>query len=104
MKQWPRERRKWPRYPHIIDIDIRAVPPLESKNHRGGAVHGHTQNVSSAGVCLVTDFPLEDTSLLRCNIAVPYTQVAFPTLMQVRWSRENSASLGTYISGLQFLF
>ena len=55
-------------------------------------------------MCLVTDFPLEDASLLRCNIALPYTQVAFPTLMQVRWTRESSASLGSYISGLQFLF
>jgi PilZ domain len=102
--QWLRERRRVPRYPHIVDIDIRVLPPLGARNYRCATFHGHTENVSSAGVCLLTDFPLENASLLRCNVALPYTQVGFPTLMQVRWTRESRVTLGTYTSGLQFVF
>ncbi len=104
MKQWFRERRRVLRHHHIVDVDIRVVPSLESRNYRRATFHGHTENVSSEGVCLLTDLPLEDASLLRCNVALPNTQVVFPTLMQVRWTRESRVTLGTYTSGLQFLF
>jgi hypothetical protein len=53
---------------------------------------------------VLTDVALENGHLLRCNISLPGCEVGFPTLMQVRWTRESSVYFGRYISGLQFLF
>jgi len=88
-----------------VDIELRAVPQLGARNRRAPpTVHGQTQNVSNSGVCLITDWPLEEASLVRCDVALPYMHLVVPTLMQVRWTRESGVDQRSYTSGLQFLF
>ena len=79
------------------------MPTLESGQHRKPPVHGRVRNVSNAGICLVTEQPLEDSSLLRCGVPLPGAPVAVPTLMQVRWTRQSGGRHDGYISGLQFI-
>ena len=87
-----------------MEMEIRVVPALGSRNRRSPVLRGHTQNVSDTGVCLLTDRLLQDGAFLRCGISLPYTHVVIPSLMQVRWARESGETQGRYMSGLQFLF
>jgi hypothetical protein len=103
MKLVHRERRLRPRYAHTLDIELSVVPTLESRHRRSPPVHGRVRNVSSTGICLVTEQPLERSSLLRCAVSLPGAPVAVPTLMQVRWTRQTGVMLDPYISGLQFI-
>lgn len=101
MTQHLREKRQGPRYPHIVDVSISALPPLGSRSRRIPTFHGRTRDISANGLCLVTDWPIDAGTLMRCNITLPFTRVAVPTLMQVRWSCETK---GNCIAGMQFLF
>ena len=104
MKSLPPERRRYPRYAHTLDIELTVVPTeLESRQRRAPPVLGRVRNVSNEGICLVTEQPLEDSSLLRCGVSLPGAPVAVPTLMQVRWTRRSGAKRDGYISGLQFI-
>jgi PilZ domain len=98
-----RERRRCPRYADILEIELTVVPTLESKQRRTQTLHGRIRNVSNTGICLVTEQPLEGVSLLRCGVPLPGAPVAVPTLMQVRWTRQNGAKSASYMSGLQFI-
>jgi len=98
-----RDRRRCPRYADNLDIELNVVPELESKRRSMPVVRGRVRNVSSTGICLVTEQPLERSSLLRCAVPLPGAPVKVPTLMQVRWTRQTGASLDPYISGLQFI-
>ena len=97
------ERRRCPRYADVLEIELTVVPTLESRQRRTPPLHGRVQNVSNAGMCLVTEQPLEGASLLRCGVPLPGAPVAVPTLMQVRWTRQNGAKSASYMSGLQFI-
>lgn len=98
-----RERRRCPRYPHTLDVELTVVPTLESRQRYTRPVHGRVRNVSNAGICLITEQPLQDSSLLRCGVPLPGAPLAVPTLMQVRWTRQTGARFDAYISGLQFI-
>jgi PilZ domain-containing protein len=98
-----RERRRCPRFADALEIELTVVPTLESRQRRTPPLHGRVRNVSNAGMCLVTEQPLEASSLLRCGVPLPGAPVAVPTLMQVRWTRQNGSRFGSYISGLQFI-
>jgi hypothetical protein len=65
-------------------------------------ISGRIQNVSQGGACLQSDRPIPVSSLVRCEIVVPGTRAAVPTLMQVRWTQKTSTN-GSYKIGLQFL-
>jgi len=54
-------------------------------------------------VCLVTSFPIEKASVLRCEIPIGDAPVRIATLMQVRWTRKQIATPESFISGLEAL-
>lgn len=103
MKPLDRERRRWPRYAHTLEIELTIVPSLESGQRSSLLMLGRVRNVSDAGICLVTEQPLEDSSLLRCGVWLPGAPVAVPTLTQVRWTGQTGERSETNISGLQFI-
>jgi hypothetical protein len=97
------ERRHHPRFLH--DIELRGVqlvalevPRQEPKT----VINGRIQNISHGGACLQTDQPIPVSSLVRCEIIIPGTLAAIPTLMQVRWTQRDSTN-GKYKIALQFL-
>lgn len=51
---------------------------------------------------MVSTLPLQVSSFVCCQIAVPDVPVSIPTLMQVRWTngRDNGSR---YINGLRFV-
>lgn len=74
------------------------MPSQEVKS----AIHGKILNISQGGICLLNNQSTPVSPLLRCEIMVPGTCAAIPTLMQVRWTQKDSASGGCKM-GLQFL-
>ena len=98
-----RDRRRWPRYTHTLEVELTVVPSLESGQRCTPPVHGRVLNVSNTGINLVTEQPLEDSSLLRCGVLLPGAPVAVPTLMQVRWTLQTGPGSDANISGLQFI-
>jgi hypothetical protein len=98
-----RDRRQYPRFPQLLELQAREVRPLGSGIEREKAVVGRVQNVSKGGLCLIGPQPLARSCLVRCEIGVPELPVSIPTLMQVRWTRKQSLQADTYLTGLQFL-
>ncbi|MFZ0864923.1 MAG: PilZ domain-containing protein [Candidatus Sulfotelmatobacter sp.] len=98
-----RDRRQYPRFPQLLELQAREVQPLGSGIEREKAVVGRVQNVSKGGLCLIGPQPLARSCLVRCEIGVPELPVSIPTLMQVRWTRKQSLQADTYLTGLQFL-
>ena len=98
-----RERRRWPRYAHTLEIELTVVPGLESEQRSAPSVRGWIRNVSNAGISLFTEQPLEDSSLQRCGVLLAGTPVAVPTLMQVKWTLQTGTRSHGNVSGLQFV-
>jgi len=101
-----RERRRHPRFPQILDIEACGVPPLTgtAKAKSRAPVLGRAQNLSKGGFCLLSDQPVDLSSLLLCHVAVAEGTPTIPTLMLVRWTRKQKGAEESYLSGLQFVF
>jgi hypothetical protein len=97
------DRRQYPRFPQLLELQAREVQPLGSEVEREKSVVGRVQNVSKGGLCLVSPRPMARSCLVRCEIRVSEIPVSIPTLMQVRWTRRKSRQADTYLIGLQFL-
>ena len=97
------DRRQYPRFPQLLELQAREVQPLGSEVEREKSVVGRVQNVSKGGLCLVSPQPMARSGLLRCEIGVLEIPVSIPTLMQIRWTRKQSLQTETYVTGLQFL-
>lgn len=98
-----RDRRQYPRFPQLLELQAREVQPIGSGIEREKAVVGRVQNVSKGGLCLVSPQSIARSCLVRCEISVSEIPVSIPTLMQVRWTRKQSLHADTYLTGLQFL-
>jgi len=98
-----RDRRRYPRFPQVLDVQAREAPPHQSALRIGSAATARVQNVSKGGMCLVSSQPFAQSSLLRCEIQVADVPVSVPTLMQVCWTRRQTVKPESYLSGLQFL-
>jgi hypothetical protein len=98
-----RDRRRHPRFPQILEVQAREVPPHRSGLRSGPPVLGRVQNVSKGGICFLSQQPIARSALLRCEITVAEVPVGIPTLMQVRWTRKQNLQAESYLSGLQFL-
>ena len=98
------DRRHEVRLPQILDVIVRELPLLGSEeNSEICSVAGRVQNISQGGVCLVTPSPIGKASVLRCEIAIGDAPLRIATLMQVRWTRKQSAMPESFISGLEVL-
>jgi c-di-GMP-binding flagellar brake protein YcgR len=63
---------------------------------------GTVVNVSTGGLCLMTDEALKVGQVLKMALPLPSVEATAPTLAEVRWvQKENSA--GTFQAGLRFL-
>ena len=60
--------------------------------------------MSKGGFCLLTDKPVDKSSLMLCHIGVSEGTAAIPTLVQVRWTKKQDIQDEHYLSGVQFLF
>ena len=98
-----RDRRQYPRFPQLLELQAREVHTLGSRSEIEKAVVGRVQNVSRGGICLVSPQPMAQSCLVRCEIGVSEIPVSIPTLMQVRWTRKQSLQADTYVTGLQFV-
>lgn len=98
-----RDRRRHPRFPQVLDVQAREVPPYQSALRSSAPALARVQNVSKGGLCLVSSQPLPRSSLLRCEVLVTDVPVGIPTLMQVCWTRKQNLKAESYLSGLQFL-
>jgi hypothetical protein len=97
------DRREYPRFPQLLELQAREVLPLGSGIKSEKAVVGRVQNVSKGGLCLVSPQPMARSGLVRCEIGVLEIPISIPTLMQIRWTRKQSLQTETYVTGLQFL-
>jgi hypothetical protein len=69
---------------------------------RGLGVAGGVANVSTGGLCLLTNDRAAVAGAVRCEIFLPHIPVGIPTLLQVRWLEEDDDSQ-MFRLGLQFL-
>jgi PilZ domain len=99
-----RERRRYPRFPQILEIQASSVPPLKQKERARSTLSGRAQNVSKGGFCLLTSQPIDRASLMVCHIGVSDGTTAIPTLVQVRWTKKQDIQDESYLSGVQFMF
>lgn len=98
------DRRHDARFPQSLEVSVRELPQLGSvKNPEVCTMVARVQNISQRGVCLVTSCPIEQSSLVRCEIAIGDAPMHFATLMQVRWTRKQSVIPESFIAGLEAL-
>jgi PilZ domain-containing protein len=98
-----RAQRHDPRFPCRLKLQACQLVPLGAPQHGPkAAIRGRIQNVSEGGACLLGNHSIPASSLVRCEIIVPGTRAAIPTLVQVRWTQKTSTN-GSYKIGLQFL-
>jgi len=98
------DRRQYPRFPQLLELQAREMQSFGSGLNTGKAVVGRVQNVSRGGVCLITPQSMERFCLVRCEIGVSEIPASIPTLMRVCWTRRQNLQVETYVTGLQFLF
>jgi hypothetical protein len=96
------DRRQFVRLPSSVEMRGNLVPwiPVAEESH--SQFLGETENVGRGGVCVVSDTPVPENSVLRCEVGLPGTSVGVPTLMQVRWVSK-AADSRHFRVGLQFL-
>jgi len=60
-------------------------------------------NVSTGGVCLLFEEPVEPFSIMPCRFRFPSVPVSVPVLMEVRWIAPLTPGAGVFRIGLAFL-
>jgi hypothetical protein len=103
MRSYEVERRRDPRFPQILEIEVNLVPPFESADGPKQPIVGRAQNMSRGGLCFLSQRPISQSSLLRCEMRAVDVPVPIPTLLLVRWTRKPNVRGKNYLSGLQFL-
>jgi hypothetical protein len=85
-------------------MKVQQLPQLgSSRILKTVAIPGRIHNISEGGVCLITSRPIENLSVLRCEIAIGDVPLSISTLMQVRWTKKQNVHPDSYLSGLEFL-
>ena len=98
-----RERRKCPRFPHVLEMQARALAQIGGTKP-ASILRGRVQNLSRGGVCVLSDRPVDKNAVVICEIALPDLPLLIPTVMQVRWDQKREVQGEHYLVGLQFLF
>jgi hypothetical protein len=103
MRSYDVERRRYPRFPQTVEIEVNPVPPFDSAESSMNAILGRAQNMSKGGLCFLSQQPISQSSLLRCEMCAVDVPVPIPTLLLVRWTKKPRVRGNNYLSGLQFL-
>jgi PilZ domain len=100
-----RERRVHERFPQVLDVHARCLisgagpaTPILPKEF-----DGRIQNLSKGGACILSSVPLSPAAFISCDFPLSDSQVAVPTLMQVRWTAKRGRKPPNYISGFEFV-
>ena len=101
--QYP-ERRAHPRFPFVLDIDMRKLPLVFSPQEPLGTVRGRLQNISRGGLCILTEEGLNGAAVMVCEITVPELPVPIPALTTIRWSEPRGGTGEGHLYGLQFCY
>jgi hypothetical protein len=97
------DRRQHQRFPHVLEVHARSLPPIQTPLVSAKEFEGRIQNLSQGGACILSTLPLPAANFLRCDIAVPDLPVPIPTLMQVRWTAKRGHKTVSYLNGLSFV-
>jgi hypothetical protein len=98
------ERRREDRFPQSFGVNLRVLPHLGAiEATQATTFSARIQNISAAGMCLLTDEEVERFSVLRCEVPVADTDQPVATLMQVRWVQQQNSSPGSFLFGLKAL-
>ena len=98
-----RERRLYQRFPQVLEVRARSLPPVQTPLIPSREFDGRIQNVSKGGACILSSLPLPAASFVHCDISVPDLPITIPALMQVRWSAKRGHKNVSYLSGLSFI-
>ena len=104
MRRTGPERRQFPRYPQILDIQAQPLPRLDARPQLTHVVRGRMQNLSRGGLCLLTDDHLPARAVILCELAFPDLPVRVPALMKVCWTEKPGANGDGQLAGLQFVY
>ena len=101
-----REKRLYPRHAVTCQLSGRALNPLNRREvpppWADQELYGEVSNMSTGGLCLLTDDSPNVSDPFRCEILAPQMPVAIPVLLQVRWASISSIGRNHRL-GLQFL-
>ena len=101
-KQRDEERRHDARYPLTLELRAAELSHLGVPKKRKGAIRGRIEDISSGGLCLLTDRLIKVSSLVRAETLFSDIPVGIPTLLRVQWTQKN-ARKQRYRIGLRFL-
>ena len=92
-----KERRVHPRITVKIPIIFRVLDDQEEINNtfewRKRVKHRHTLDVSLGGMCIMTDQPLPEGSILNLEITIPEAQGKLKAMAEVVWSNETGGGI-----------
>ena len=96
-----RERRRQRRFPVAFEVRVKELLQLGTQDRARATFRAKAQNISTCGLGVVTNHPVEVSSPLRCEIITAELPVPIPVMAQVRWVERNSKK--GYQVGLEFL-
>lgn len=92
-----KERRVYPRIALKIPVIFRVLDDQEEIKSvielRKKEKHGHTLDVSLGGLCVVTDQPLQEGSILSLEITIPDVTKTLKAMAEVVWSSETGGGI-----------
>jgi hypothetical protein len=103
MRSYEVERRRERRFPQVLEIELNPVPPFDTAEGSRKPILGRAQNVSKGGLCFLSQRPVSQSSVLRCEMRAADVPVPIPTLLLVRWTKRPNVRGKNYLSGMQFL-
>jgi hypothetical protein len=95
------ERRQDQRYLFACELTGTELPSLAAEAELI-VFRGQVQNISSGGMCFLTDQAVQVSHLIRCEVRIDAVPTAIRLLMQVRWCRSLPGGAG-YAVGTSFL-
>ena len=84
-------------YSHRIDLE---VSDLEAEKPRSLKVTGKALDISSNGIGLLTEAPLNRGEVIKIYIPIAFLKAVLPSFSEVRWVQHTKRH---YRVGLQFL-
>jgi len=64
-------------------------------------VSGEVLNIGAGGVCILSDVPLDASTVVQCDMRLPGVDVRIPTVMQVAWVAITDGD--KYVWGLRYV-
>lgn len=83
-----------------VPVRYELTGTLTPREPREQELSGTTKNLSQGGLCIVTNFGLQEHQVVRIGMPVPESELTTPTLAEVRWLE---AQGGAVRAGLKYL-